>query len=79
MWWIVIAVAVVLVALYKSPIRLFFQSPLSYLLPPAVLLPWPGIFEPIYPVRQQKVGLTYPFIFLVHPSWLPCSVYGLHL
>jgi uncharacterized membrane protein len=38
MWWIVIAVAVALVALYKSPIRLFLQSPLNYLVAPAVLL-----------------------------------------
>ena len=38
MWWIVIAVAVALVALYKSPIRLFLQSPLNYLRAPAVLL-----------------------------------------
>lgn len=37
MWWIVIAVAVALLALYKSPIRLFLQSPLNYLLAPAIL------------------------------------------
>lgn len=38
MWWIALAVCIVLLALYKSPARLFLQRPLSYLMIPAIVL-----------------------------------------